>query len=97
VFFKKSYEFLKNYLINSKNVNYNHFTLVKDEDETMYMYRFYMRQKQGYPYPCADYDKTWAAPSLSAAVEHARTLNQGRIGMEIYKVEEIGCGETEYL
>jgi hypothetical protein len=56
-----------------------------------------MRQKAGYPYPCADYDKTWFGESLSGAVAQARNLNKGRIGMEIYKVEELSCGETEYL
>jgi hypothetical protein len=56
-----------------------------------------MRQKQGYPYPCADYDKTWYGYTLSGAVDMARSLNKGRIGMEIYKVEEVSCGETEYL
>jgi len=66
-------------------------------NKNMQMYRFYMRQKAGYPYPCADYDKTWFGESLSGAVAQARNLNKGRIGMEIYKVEEIGCGETEYL
>lgn len=63
----------------------------------MFMYRFYMRPRADYPYPCADYDKTWASTSLSRAVEQARKLNQGRKGMIIYKVEEVGCGETEYL
>jgi len=63
----------------------------------MQMYRFYMRQKQGYPYPCADFDETWMGYSLESAVQQARNLNKGRKGMEIYKVEELGCGETEYL
>ena len=66
-------------------------------NKNMQMYRFYMRQKAGYPYPCADYDKTWFGESLSSAVAQARNLNKGRIGMEIYKVEELSCGETEYL
>jgi hypothetical protein len=66
-------------------------------NKNMQMYRFYMRQKAGYPYPCADYDKTWFGESLSGAVAQARNLNKGRIGMEIYKVEELSCGETEYL
>jgi len=66
-------------------------------NKNMQLYRFYMRQKAGYPYPCADYDKTWFGESLSGAVAQARNLNKGRIGMEIYKVEEVSCGETEYL
>jgi|DEB0MinimDraft_3_1074331.scaffolds.fasta_scaffold262458_3 hypothetical protein len=66
-------------------------------NNNMQLYRFYMRQKQGYPYPCADYDKTWYGYTLSGAVDMARSLNKGRIGMEIYKVEEVSCGETEYL
>jgi len=66
-------------------------------NKNMQMYRFYMRQKAGYPYPCADFDKTWFGESLSGAVAQARNLNKGRIGMEIYKVEELSCGETEYL
>ena len=48
-------------------------------NKNMQMYRFYMRQKAGYPYPCADYDKTWFGESLSGAVAQARNLNKGRI------------------
>jgi len=56
-----------------------------------------MRPRADYPYPCANYDKTWFGETLSAAVAQARRLNEGRKGLVIYKVEEIGCGETEYL
>ena len=66
-------------------------------NKNMQLYRFYMRQKATYPYPCADYDKTWFGYTLDGAVAMARNLNKGRKGMEIYKVEEVGCGETEYL
>ena len=66
-------------------------------NKNMQLYRFYMRPRADYPYPCANFDKTWFGETLSAAVAQARNLNKGRKGMEIYKVEEISCGETEYL
>lgn len=66
-------------------------------NKNMQLYRFYMRPRADYPYPCANYDKTWFGYTLSGAVDMARNLNKDRKGLEIYKVEEVSCGETEYL
>lgn len=63
----------------------------------MYMYRFYTRPRSNYPYPCALYDKTWGGQSLEGAVNMARQINEKRDLTEIYKVEEVATGETEYL
>lgn len=63
----------------------------------MYMYRFYTRPRSDYPYPCAEYDKTWAGETMEGAVRMARNINQNRMHTEIYKIEEVATGETEYL
>lgn len=63
----------------------------------MYMYRFYTRARKDYPLPCAEYDKTWGGFTMEGAVKMARNINKHRMHTEIYKIEEVATGETEYL
>lgn len=60
-------------------------------------YRFYIRPKLDYRSRVAPYEVAHWAYSIEGAKHHARKLNLELSHTEIWRIEEVSSGETEYL